>query len=916
MSISRPSWPGSTWWKFDFHTHTPASKDTQAWQQANGTSEEVTPEKWLLKFMAAEIDCVAVTDHNTGEWIDRLKKAYQDMEAAPPEGFRPLTLFPGVEISVHGGIHILAIFDPSATTYDIALLLGRVGYDGTPGDSDSVTRDGIADVLNDIFRSRAIAIPAHADKDKGLLQCKPKSRESLYDANTVRQAIRNNQLLAVEWIDHKNSPPENIKREVGRLSYVLGSDCHSFRGEFVPGSRYTWVKMASPSLEGLRLALLDKVSLHRSDEGLFNPGKIPKHTISSIEVSKARVMGNTNPARIDCSPFFNAIVGGRGTGKSTLVHALRLATGRDEELSKIAPESELRKQFDAFRQVVRTRDGQGALRPETEISVVWLAEDTRLRLIWRADNSRLVEEQRDGQWVRSESQTVNAARFPIRILSQGQIAALAGSGRALLTIIDEAAAIEPLRQAFEQEKNDLLVMRARLRGLETRLTGLPEIERKLSEVNRKLQVFSQSNHADVLRAYGLATKQHQEVKSLSEQIRDAVKKIKALSEQITLDDLSPTSAQDTDLAVWREDVEKTLIQTRVGLEREAQALSNAIEAWRNPGSSIMNWYSRHQDANDQYNKLKSQLTASGIEEPLAFGRLTQEQQNLERQRRELQQVQRDRDALIKQVDEQLMFLKRRRCEISDRRRSFVENVLRDQSNVRISVVPMGFNPSQLKQELRDLIKKTDDAFASDIEALADALRSEKEDNDHRFAAVDAVKQKLQKVDTSLGGHFRNHLTGQHKQAEFADRILLWFPEDDLRIEYKRDQDKDWQDISQGSQGQRSATLLAFLLAFGEDPIVLDQPEDDLDNHLIYDLIVKKIHENKLRRQLIIITHNPNVVVNGDAELVYIMGYRGQCFIKESGVLQDPGVRHDVCWVMEGGREAFARRWKRLGDENH
>ena len=127
--------------------------------------------------------------------------------------------------------------------------------------------------------------------------------------------------------------------------------------------------------------------------------------------------------------------------------------------------------------------------------------------------------------------------------------------------------------------------------------------------------------------------------------------------------------------------------------------------------------------------------------------------------------------------------------------------------------------------------------------------------------------------------------------------------------------RDWSAITQGSQGQRSAALLAFLLAFGDEPLVLDQPEDDLDNHLIYELIVRQIRENKRRRQLIIVTHNPNVVVNGDAEMVHAFGFGGgQCRVVERGALQEKAVREEVCRVMEGGREAFSRRWARLGRE--
>ena len=110
-------------------------------------------------------------------------------------------------------------------------------------------------------------------------------------------------------------------------------------------------------------------------------------------------------------------------------------------------------------------------------------------------------------------------------------------------------------------------------------------------------------------------------------------------------------------------------------------------------------------------------------------------------------------------------------------------------------------------------------------------------------------------------------------------------------------------------------MLAFLLAHGREPLVLDQPEDDLDNHLIYGLVVQQIRANKLRRQLIIVTHNPNIVVNGDAELIHALEFeKGQCRVKISGSLQDQSMREEVCQVMEGGKEAFERRYQRLGRE--
>ena len=242
-------YPGSRWWKFDFHTHTPASADTP-WAKHNLA---LSHEDWLLKYMAAGVDCVAVTDHNSGAWIDGLKAAYRRMkqqadEGAPPDGFRALTLFPGVEISVNGGFHLLAVFDPSATARTISDLLAAVRYQGADGDSDGVTRASPADVVQAVLDADGIPIPAHSDQDKGLLRVNPGTRECALDPHTVRQVMDIEGLLAVEWLDASLPVPTYVEKELDRVAKVLGSDYHSFRGSGVPGSRFTWIKMARSAL--------------------------------------------------------------------------------------------------------------------------------------------------------------------------------------------------------------------------------------------------------------------------------------------------------------------------------------------------------------------------------------------------------------------------------------------------------------------------------------------------------------------------------------------------------------------------------------------------------------------------------------------------------------------------------------------
>jgi hypothetical protein len=201
---------------------------------------------------------------------------------------------------------------------------------------------------------------------------------------------------------------------------------------------------------------------------------------------------------------------------------------------------------------------------------------------------------------------------------------------------------------------------------------------------------------------------------------------------------------------------------------------------------------------------------------------------------------------------------------------------------------------------------------------ADLLDNPDEPDTPQFEkCIKQLQERLFNASRGKGGFgawFNKHLTtATEKRPEFIDHILCWFPEDGLKVEYSRKGNgQGFQSIGQASQGQRAAAMLAFLLAHGMEPLVLDQPEDDLDNHLIYDLVVQQIRANKQRRQLIIVTHNPNIVVNGDAEMIYALDFKTQCFVSQSGSLQNQKMRDEVCSVMEGGEDAFERRYQRLG----
>ena len=156
---------------------------------------------------------------------------------SPPEGFRELTLFPGVEISVQGGFHLLAILTPNATTSDIDTLLGQVDYDGTKGDSTGVTRKGAAEVVCEIRDAGGIPIPAHADRKVIMATARAFSLYVQVPVNSNSTPTRFAKCLILnvcwQWSGKtwRNLLPKHVEKQAKKAgTRVLGSDCHSFQG--------------------------------------------------------------------------------------------------------------------------------------------------------------------------------------------------------------------------------------------------------------------------------------------------------------------------------------------------------------------------------------------------------------------------------------------------------------------------------------------------------------------------------------------------------------------------------------------------------------------------------------------------------------------------------------------------------------
>ncbi|VEN74655.1 ABC transporter [Candidatus Desulfarcum epimagneticum] len=909
-------WNGSRWWKFDFHAHTPASSDYgKGPNQASLKKRE--KEEWLLDHMRAGIDCVAITDHNTAAWIDPLKAALERLKRKKTDGFRQLYLFPGMEISVHGGIHLLAIFDPSKSGSDLEALRGAVGYKGAPGESDGVTHKSFAEVVGAIVERGGIAIPAHADKRNGLFTWK---------GQTLSQALDCDPIFAMEVVNPALQKPQLYNEKNPRWTELLGSDSHhpsGSPGQRYPGSHFTWVKMGVPNIEGLRLALLDgSLSARRSDQESGDPNDHAPLALESMEISRARFLGRSEKFSLGLNPWLNAVIGGRGTGKSTGVEFLRIALRRGDELPP-----ELESDFEKYGRVYSNREDTGLLTEESSIRVIYRKNGDRFRVQWN-DSGDLepIEQESGGEWRPAEGDI--RQRFPVRIYSQKQIFQLAKTPLALLGVVDDAPEVN-LRswsEKWDAEQARFLSLRARAREMETGLADEPRFLGELDDVKRKLAVFEEAGHADVLQLFQKRSRQKRTVEAWEESWNAAGDQLRKIASEIVPDhldktDFDPDSAEDSGLLCLAAEALSRLEEIRKALEALSSQANEAISRWltKKVESSWMRGVNASEKA---YEDLREKLAGEGAGAPDAYGELVQRRQAVERRLRELEGRRKQVSELKTQADESLRRLLKIRRERTESRRKFLDHVLGENRHIRIEVAPYGSGETA-KEEFRRLIQREGGGFEKDVDSLLGKLHANvdgPEDIEKNLADIKDRVRAIISGRSDSNSLFKDQRFAAHIRKlppEAMDRLELWFPEDSLHVRYSATGDgRGFRSIQQGSPGQKTAALLAFLLSYGEEPLILDQPEDDLDNRLIYDLIVNRLREVKRHRQVIVVTHNANIVVNGDAELVVALSVKGgETRVESQGGLQEKIVRHAVCAVMEGGRKAFEDRYRRIALED-
>jgi predicted metal-dependent phosphoesterase TrpH/predicted ATPase len=912
---------GSKWWKFDFHTHSPKSND---YGRGDATLKTIRLEDWLRKAMEAELDCVVLTDHNSGEWIDVLKAKNKELREnnIQPDWYRDLTIFPGVEITVADSssrVHLLAVFDPSCDSQKITAVLGGCGItEGFGDDNQTSTNVGFIDTVKKIVDAGGVAILAHIDGAKGLLEnataLTPELEKSLKG------------VFAAEFCDlYKFDNAEtSLKKAVDRLAKVAGSDAH--KPDEI-GRYSSWLKMSTPSIEGLRLALMDHEFCVKNQES--NPNHKPDIFLSELVISSMRHCGRVNgkPLCLPLHPHFNAIIGGRGTGKSTVLESTRIVSRRDIDLEAEAPR--LKEDLDRF---MKLSQHKGVMLNDTEILLSLHRRGKDYQLCWRQDGEGPVLKENTGSgWNEIEAGNLKE-RFPISIFSQKQINELASNPRGLLEVVDRTPDVNrpEWKSRWESVKSEILQLRERRREFLRQLSEEQSIRTKLGDVENDLKQYEEQGHGEILKQYQKRSQQKNSLpdSQLFDDLSARIRETATMAEfpgfpENLFDEQDETSS---DIRAIHENTAAELKKCKEALLKIADQVES-IKTKRTNDIAKSKWQVALQSSIDGYESLvkeyeekKSQLSLS------LYGEWVQQRNQLQEQLNKLAGIKKEKDEIERQIDKKFEVLETMRSELLEKRRAFIDKVIGSSAFVRMELIQYG-DISSLEGDYRNILSLDGDKFRSSIldrdnqqGILWDLYNWESNNSsqDQIRTTVTEIKKKTLKIalgeDAGNHGAFDTRLKKAYEtQPAMFDQLDTWWPEDLLRVKYSKDPSSGkFEDLEKGSAGQKAAAILAFLLSHGNEPLIIDQPEDDLDNALIYDLIVKQIHENKNRRQLIIVTHNPNIVVNGDAEVVHVLKFiNGQVHLDLQGGLEELNIRDAICTIMEGGRQAFDKRYKRI-----
>ncbi len=705
------------------------------------------------------------------------------------------------------------------------------------------------------------------------------------------------------------------------LGVFQTSDCR--RADFrTLGSHTTWVKWSKPTAEALRQSCLARHS--RISQ---TAPQLPSVAITRIEISASKFLGKQN---VFLSPQYNALIGGRGTGKSTLLEyarwALCVPTRGNEDVPP--PEYERR-----ARVLIENTLGEvrGAVRVHVDVRGVEHVVERRTH----SDDARIILKVGDDEFRSSDEEEIRRL-LPVEAYSQKQLSSIGGDASDVLRFVlaPVARAVASIDDDIKRASDAIQAAFAQLRTTEraAQEAGKLRAEREsLVQQRASLQegfVGLDPEDAATLRAadgYSAERSVRDRWRGEIAAARDTVEKARAsvaglpaeIPTKPDLPDADVISSMRAQLAGFFDSLRAQVDQAISGFDISAEldsfrvldaTLDERLGAARERFKAARERAAAHENAIKQVEALTARIAE--IDDRLG---------PLERSAQGAAEAAAAFDAAGTAWAERLRArgaITAERCAlIAERSRRFVRAEVRVACDLSV--------PMDHLQEVARGTRIRGERFAEFgmyLDAQPDPL-------DVWIRATEELRGLIGIApdDATLppcpilhaGGFADKELRAL--AARLSDGIWLALraamPADAVRFEYKA-REGEFISFADASAGQRATALMRALLADEGAPLIIDQPEDDLDNKVIHE-IASDIWRAKSRRQLVFASHNANLVVNGDADLVVVFDYgvageQTSGVIAAEGAIDDKAVRDAITDVMEGGRDAFRLRAGKYG----
>jgi DNA repair ATPase RecN len=845
---------------------------------------------------AAEIgiSVLAVTDHNDVSGVPAFRSA------AEPSGIH---VFPGFELSSSEGIHVLCIYSQGVEQHQLERFLGEFGIRNTAPSSD-LANQSFVEIVEKVREQGGVAIAAHVTNDNGLFRVltgKPRIQAWQFVhllAIQIPGTVEDLPQADRQIVENKNADYRRTHAADDGLAVAVINAGDIVKPENLDDPSATcWIKMSEVSIEGLRQAFLDPGSRIR-----LNPkeGKLEPEEHAEL-VALAWEGGFLDGAAIHFNPNLNVLVGGRGTGKSTVVESIRSVLALD------AAGDEARK---AHEGIVRH-----VLKNGTKISLLVRAHRPAVReyrIERTIPNPPLVRDDQ-GEVSNLSPQDVLPR---VEVFGQHEISELTKSREKLTRLLDRFVERDEslprrkadLRRDLEKSRRSLLDARGELRQIEERLAALPGLE-------ETLQRFREAGLEERLKEQSLLVREERVLSSIPERLAPFRECLESLKREIPIDRvfLSAKALEDLPGRKILARANDVFAQLDRDFDRIAKELEQALQrADQGVAAIVVEWGTRKKDVQAAYEKILRELQKSRVD--------GEEFIKLRRQIEDLRPL-RERQSLVRRVEKE--HADRRRALLAewedfkaeefrrlDRAARKVNQKLRDK--VQVEVTAAG-DREPLFRVLRDEIGGQ---MAKTIEALA---RIETLSLTQFVEACRAGTDSLTKT-------YRITPAAAERFAKAEPEVFMRIEELDLppttaiRLNTAAaGEPPSWQTLEDLSTGQKATAVLLLLLLESDAPLIVDQPEDDLDNRFITESVVPRMRDEKQRRQFIFSTHNANIPVLGDAELIVGLTASGEAehghariALEHMGSIDAQPVRELVEEILEGGKEAFERRRRKYG----